>query len=139
MKSSTFELGLLRADEVPNIPDEDTVRENVSRVKASKSLQFGIDDATACTSSVHTNNQDFSSGKRAPTYPPCFLSPIQSHPAHSFVFNAFPYQNMSNPRNVSHQFHPQLTSTSNSTRKQSQVQVMVQYPSKNINKTLMLT
>ena len=128
---------LIRADEVPNIPDGDTVRENVSRVKASKSLQFGKDDATACTSSpVHTNNQDFSSWKRAPTYPPCFLSPIQSHPAHSLVFNAFPYQNMSNPRNVSHQFHPQLTSTPKSTRKQSQVQLKVQYPSKNINKML---
>ena len=81
---------LIRADEVPNIPHEDTVCENVSRVKASKSLQFVIDKATACTSSVHTNNQDFSSWKRAPTYPPCFLSPIQSHPAHSLVFNAFP-------------------------------------------------
>ena len=30
------------------------------------------------------------------------FSPIQSHPAHSLVFNAFQYQNMSNPRNVSH-------------------------------------
>ena len=59
---------LIQADEVPNIPDGDTVRENVSRVKASKSLQFGKDDATACTSSpVHTNKQDFSSWKRALT------------------------------------------------------------------------
>ena len=101
------------------------------RVKASKSLQFGKDGDTACTSSpVHTNNQDFSSLKRAPTYPPCFLSPIQSHPAHSLAFNAFPYQNMS------HQFHLQLTSTPKSTRKQSQVQLKIQYPSKNINKML---
>ena len=53
---------LIRADEVPNIPDGDTVRKNVSRVKASKFLQFGKDDATACTSSpVHTDKQDFSS------------------------------------------------------------------------------
>lgn len=107
----------------------------MSRVKASKSLQFGKDDTTACTSSpVHINKQDFSSWKRAPTYPPGLLSPIQSHPAHTPVFNA--YQNMSNLQNVSHQFHPQLTSTPNSTRKQSQVQLKVQYPSKNINKTL---
>ena len=125
---------LIRAHVVPNIPDGD---KNVSRVKASKSLQFGKDGATACTSSpVHTNNQDFSSWKRAPTYPPCFLSPIQSHPAHSLVFHAFPYQNISNPQNVSHQFHPQLTSTPKSTRKQSQVQLKVQYRSKNINKML---
>lgn len=128
---------LIQADEVPNIPDGDMVCENMSRVKASKSLQFGKDDATACTSSpVDTNKQDFSSWKRAPTYLPGFLSPIQSHPAHSLVFNAFPYQNMSNPLNVSHQSHPQLTSTPNSTQKQSQVQLKVQYPSKNINKTL---
>mgnify|MGYP000509557949 CR=1 FL=1 len=104
---------LIRADEVPNIPaiwQRQRYRLHFFSCSHQQSGFFFIEKGT---------------------YLPSLLpSPIQSHPAHSLVFNAFPYQNMS------HQFHPQLTSTPKSTRKQSQVQLKVQYPSKNINKML---
>ena len=127
-------------------PAGKTVCVNVSSngATASKSLQFGKSEATACTSStVDLINQDFSLWRRAPTYLSGFLSPIQSQPiqsrpAYSLVLSAFPNQNMSSPRNdLSDAFHPRLTSTPNSsTQEQNQVQLKIKYPCKNVNKTL---
>ena len=111
-------------------------QESLSRQKVSKSLQFGTGEATTCTSSANSSYQDFSSWKRpVPAYLPGFLSPIQSQP--NLLLSAFPGQNMASPRSA-HAFLPGVTSTprSSGVQEQSQVQLKIQYPSKNVNKSL---
>ena len=116
--------------------DMSWTQESLSQQKVSKSLQFGTGEATTCTSSANSSYQDFSSWKRpVPAYLPGFLSPIQSQP--NLLLSAFPSQNMASPRSA-HAFLPGVTSTprSSGVQEQSQVQLKIQYPSKNVNKSL---
>ena len=118
------------------VRDMSRTQESLSRQKVSKSLQFGTGQATTCTSSANSSYQDFSSWKQpVPAYLPGFLSPIQSQP--SLLLSAFPNQNMASPRSA-HAFLPGVTSTprTSDVQEKSQVQLKIQYPSKNVNKSL---
>ena len=109
------------------------------RSKASKSLQFGTEASTSttCTSS-NSNSQPMSDVARPLTYFPGLLSPIEMHP-YRLVLNAFPNQHgtqmTSSPLVSGSHFRPGLTSTPSSSNC-DQVKLSVQYPSKNVNKTL---
>ena len=109
--------------------DMSRTQESLNRQKVSKSLQFG-------TSSANSSYQDVSSWKLpVPAYLPGFLSPIQSQP--SLLLSAFPNQNMASPRSA-HAILPGVISTprSSGVQEQSQVQLKIQYPSKNVSKSL---
>ena len=134
--TATFLKETIRTRSAIRVRDMSRTQESLNRQKVSKSLQFGTGEATTCTSSANSSYQDFSSWKRpVPAYLPGFLSPIQSQLSH--LLSAFLNQNMASPRSA-HAFLPGVTSTprSSGVQEQSEVQLKIQYPTKNVSKSL---